>query len=788
MLPLVSVVMPCFNAGRMLEPALWSVFAQSYPNIEFIFVDNNSTDGSAERARSFAAGKPRPFRLVHCPDQGANRARNMGYALARGDYIQWLDADDALGIEKIAAQVEALERDREASIAYCDWMSSRHLPDGRRLDKVVWTQADDQILRSLSGRWYPPHSYLVRREAADVLQAEQAWLPETTIGTDVEYSAIAALLGMRLRHVPSAKVQYNTWSTAQISGSETPYPARVAAFRRIWARLREFARRPDVAPRLTAQHKMLLDQDWTVWSMPLGSVEIGTLSAQRHALRHVVSGRSIEVGPREATVATVLLAMGLSRAFLHHALLVAEASPALNNDLVGIFSMLEQFRREGLLTAVDLAAEAEGDRDEAVAAQALREQEPSVGVEAALLAPADATAALPHRTATADTRKLVAKAWTEVLQGRGLEEDQRFDAAGGDSIALLNLALSCEASLGVPVSLDALSVRMRPSDIARVLDRILSETPATAADLSAAPSELPTIFLVRARHQIDPSEAILHRVCAGLARIVPVPLPAWPKFVEPHFDYGALLDRLVGEIEPRVGEAPVMLFGLCYGGMLAYLVAQRLAGSGRRVGFLGIVDGDPSWALDAIPANIVAGGRALRRDPWIPGLANSLAKWLMPRPRALLWLSRNERMALLPRNLAAHLNWRLNIDMPAWFDRAGFLRSLRHDGVLDAPVFVFRSLEQAEATPADLHWRDLCSRVTVVPVLGEHYTLFAPHNLPVLHHAVGHAMRQALAGVTPVCALSSGSPAEDEGLATSLLSAPGHDGPSGDFGVATAER
>src|SRR5947199_2891950 len=102
MAPLVSVVMPCFNAGRMLEPALWSVFAQTYPNIELIVVDNNSTDGSAERARAFAFGKPRPFRLVHCPEQGVNHARNMGYALARGEYIQWLDADDALGLEKIA--------------------------------------------------------------------------------------------------------------------------------------------------------------------------------------------------------------------------------------------------------------------------------------------------------------------------------------------------------------------------------------------------------------------------------------------------------------------------------------------------------------------------------------------------------------------------------------------------------------------------------------------------------------------------------------------------------------
>jgi hypothetical protein len=279
---------------------------------------------------------------------------------------------------------------------------------------------------------------------------------------------------------------------------------------------------------------------------------------------------------------------------------------------------------------------------------------------------------------------------------------------------------------------------------------------------------------------------VLRRVCAGLAQIVPVALPAWPKFVEPHFNYRALLDRIVGRIEPRVGAAPIMLFGLCYGGMLAYLVAQRLAASGRRVGFLGIVDGDPSWVLDARPANIVAGGLALRRDPWFPGLANNLAKWLMPRPRLLRWLSRDERMGLLPRKLAAQLNWRLNIDMPAWFDRAGFLRSLREGGVLDAPVFLFRSLDQAEGTPADLHWGNFCSRVTVVPILGDHYSLFAPRNLPLLHHAVAQAVRQALARLGRHSTSSAVSVTGADGL-TAGLDVPG-EGDGLDSDLCVAER
>ena len=65
-LPLVSVVVPCFNAGAMLRPAMLSVIEQSYPNIEIIFVNNNSTDGSAEVASELARDTDvadRPIRI-----------------------------------------------------------------------------------------------------------------------------------------------------------------------------------------------------------------------------------------------------------------------------------------------------------------------------------------------------------------------------------------------------------------------------------------------------------------------------------------------------------------------------------------------------------------------------------------------------------------------------------------------------------------------------------------------------------------------------------------------------
>jgi thioesterase domain-containing protein len=741
MTPLVSVIVPCFNAGRMLDPALRSVIAQSYPNIEIIFVDNNSSDGSADRAQSIAAGSARPFQLVRCEEQGANNARNLGYELARGDYIQWMDADDALGLQKIALQVDALERDQGAAIACCDWMLSRHLADGKRVDQVTpQRQVDDQILRTISGVWYPPHSYLVRRDAAARLQAERAWLPETKVGTDVEYSAIAALLGLRFRHVPEAKVQYNVWSSTQTSGASTSYAVRVDALRKIWRRLGELALRPDVAPRITPNHRILLDLDWNVWSMPAGSIEIGTRSRQLHELRHVASGSVIEASQREATVATAMLAGGVNKAIIHHALLVATLAPSLSNDYCFIVATLERFRRAGVLTPVDLAAAPDAPTPPRSAR--LRDATPT-----------------PSPSAQA-TAAVVADAWTQVLRGRGLSENRRFDAAGGDSLRLLNLALNFEERLGIPVPLDALSLRMRPGDFARVLDRILSERTDVEPNRSTPPpdrpeveAEPPTIFLIRPRHHLDPSDTAMRNACAGLARIVSIGLPAWPELAKPNFSVPVLLDRIVEEIESRAGPGPVRLAGMCLGGMLAHAVARKLEAQGHRIGYVGILDGDATWALAGANPFPLRSLRAMRlrfRDHRLfSGPIPVLARWLANHPRILRWLNGRSWMARLPRKFALRLNWYLNTDMPGRFDPAGLANLMDPANPLDAPVFLFRALEQEPGSPADLHWKELCTQLSIVPVLGNHLTLFEPQHLPLLSRALSQTVRQALAAAAP---------------------------------------
>jgi glycosyltransferase involved in cell wall biosynthesis len=100
--PLVTVIAAAYNGERFLREALTSVFAQDFDSFEVVFVDDGSSDGTAEIARSFA------LRYVYQPNQGLPAARNAGLSLARGRFIAFVDDDDLLAPTKLSLQARYL--------------------------------------------------------------------------------------------------------------------------------------------------------------------------------------------------------------------------------------------------------------------------------------------------------------------------------------------------------------------------------------------------------------------------------------------------------------------------------------------------------------------------------------------------------------------------------------------------------------------------------------------------------------------------------------------------------
>ncbi len=116
--PLVSVVIPAFNAKRTIQRALDSVALQNWQPLEVIVVDDASTDGTADAVEDLAKSGVRLVRMSR--NGGASAARNHGIRAAAGKYVAFLDADDTWLPEKLRHQIAALEANSRMSIVTCN--------------------------------------------------------------------------------------------------------------------------------------------------------------------------------------------------------------------------------------------------------------------------------------------------------------------------------------------------------------------------------------------------------------------------------------------------------------------------------------------------------------------------------------------------------------------------------------------------------------------------------------------------------------------------------------------
>lgn len=164
-MPKVSVVMNCRNGEPFVADAISSVFAQTMNDLEIIFWDNLSTDGSAEIARSFPE-KLRYFRSGVPLKLG--QARKAALGRAAGEYVAILDVDDRWLPGKLEAQVRILDQQPGVALVYCDmerineaggrvsrWSRERRLERGRVLEGL------------LASCFIPMSTILIRRTALE---------------------------------------------------------------------------------------------------------------------------------------------------------------------------------------------------------------------------------------------------------------------------------------------------------------------------------------------------------------------------------------------------------------------------------------------------------------------------------------------------------------------------------------------------------------------------------------------------------------------------------------------
>jgi glycosyltransferase involved in cell wall biosynthesis len=137
--PTVSVVIPCYNYGHYLPDAVTSALDQPGVDVDVLIVDDASPDGSARVAHELAAADHRVRVLAHVTNKGHIATYNEGLALARGDYVVLLSADDLLTPGCLTRATALLERHPDMSFAYGYAETFRDVPPEPRTAVTGWS-------------------------------------------------------------------------------------------------------------------------------------------------------------------------------------------------------------------------------------------------------------------------------------------------------------------------------------------------------------------------------------------------------------------------------------------------------------------------------------------------------------------------------------------------------------------------------------------------------------------------------------------------------------------------
>ena len=144
--PLVSVIIPLYNAEKYIKATIDCLLNQSYQNIEIIVIDDFSTDQSFQLVSQLKSEK---IKLKQNKTKGACAARNYGFEISKGDYIQYLDADDLLSTNKIESQLNLIKNTPNA-IASCGW--------GKFIDTITGVDIKEQ---GINKNYPTPYQWLV---------------------------------------------------------------------------------------------------------------------------------------------------------------------------------------------------------------------------------------------------------------------------------------------------------------------------------------------------------------------------------------------------------------------------------------------------------------------------------------------------------------------------------------------------------------------------------------------------------------------------------------------------
>lgn len=219
MKPLVSVIIPVYNAELTIINTLDSVLNQTWENLEIICVNDGSSDKSLEILDAFQKKYQEKIFVFDIENSGACKARNVGISKAKGDYIQFLDADDFLSLNKIESQLKLLKGKNANTISICEWVNFypekgifKQIPYGAFQD---FNSGLDLLLRlwnyqeMLANSCYLTHISLIRKAGN--------WNESIQLNQDGEFFCRVLLEAQSILFEPTGKAYYRKPNNNSVS-------------------------------------------------------------------------------------------------------------------------------------------------------------------------------------------------------------------------------------------------------------------------------------------------------------------------------------------------------------------------------------------------------------------------------------------------------------------------------------------------------------------------------------------------------------------------------------------
>lgn len=218
-MPLISIIIPVYNGEKTIQETIESVLSQTFTDFELLVINDGSQDKTLEIVDRIQDSRIKVFSY---PNAGQSTSRNRGIALATGDYISFIDADDLWKPDKLEAQLKALQNNPIAAVAYSwtDWIDE----SGQLVGKGSYNTEEGEVFAKLLLNDFVANgsNVLIRRQAlAEVGDFDPSVTPaedwDLWLRLAVRYEFVAVQSPQVLYRISPNSASFNVWKMEESS-------------------------------------------------------------------------------------------------------------------------------------------------------------------------------------------------------------------------------------------------------------------------------------------------------------------------------------------------------------------------------------------------------------------------------------------------------------------------------------------------------------------------------------------------------------------------------------------